>query len=130
MKRLSVGVVAISLIQTSGSVVAQNIGPVSPDVVMECFQSNRPAASCQFSCGTELASPPAGKEVIWPNVDRVEIHNKGNTGRTDTRSWVFVRFKASPMSPAASFGLYIGPRYYCSATLGEAGSAIELRITK
>jgi hypothetical protein len=112
--------------------VAQNIGPGTPDVVMECLDgNNQPAPNCRFTCGTELASPPDGKKVTWSNVDRVEIHHKGSAGRVDTRSWVFVRFRAGPGSPAVILGLYVGPRYFCSTEeLKGPGAPSGLTVTK
>ncbi len=116
-----------------GSMVgAQGLGPGDPDIVFECFANDQPAEYCQFSCGSEL-NQGGGKSVSWGNVSRVEIFHKGASGRSDERSFVFVRFRAAPGSPQAIAGLYIGPPIYCLAdilSVGGSGVRYELRITK
>jgi ribosomal protein S27E len=113
---------------------AEPLGPGPADIVMECVRDNQPSEICQFSCGNELAQPPGGKQVTWGNVSRVEIYNKGSTGRTDTRSWVFVAYKpaANPSAPPNVASLYLGPRYFClgNTLVDGQGKKIELRITK
>lgn len=111
---------------------AQDIGPGNPDEVLECFADNKKSEACTFSCGTEL-SQGGGKQVSWGNVSQVEFYHKGNVGRADTRTWVFVAYKPGPSSQLPNVAaLYIGPRYFCmgGTLVGGTGAKLELRFTK
>jgi hypothetical protein len=115
--------------------LAQNLTPYDPDIVFECIADGKPDNRCRYTCGTELSSPPGGKDVTYPNVSRVEVFNKGSIGHGDTRSWVFIKYQTAPTTKPSVIGLYLGPRYFCSGALltavGEHGQVnLELRLTK
>jgi len=134
-KFLLAAVLAIVAMSAEGQLVsAQNLGPGEPDVVMECLYNGKPSNTCQFSCGSSLDQAPGGKKADWGSVRRVEFFYKGNVGRIDTRTWVFVAFKPGPLTdPPDVVALYIGPPVFCLAgpvTYGGDGGKIELRITK
>jgi hypothetical protein len=111
---------------------AQNLTPYAPDIVMECFANGQPGDKrCPFKCGTGI---PAGPSYT---VDRVEIFNRAQAGRVDTRSWVVLRhYDGQTDNPKpAVIAFYIGPAITCifdlDKRIGEAQQVrLELRITK
>jgi hypothetical protein len=126
LKVVLVLIVASTLVPVQ-SVLAQNLGPADPDVVMECFLDEKRAETCQFACGTELAQGGGKETVSWGGVTRVEFFHKGAVGRTDTRSWVFVQLKTGPKPVVAA--LYIGPNVFCHGSTGGENTPI-LKMTR
>jgi hypothetical protein len=148
---LTAALICLGLVSTTAQ--AQNLAPAPavPDVVMECFRDNQPGSNCGFACGGLLAQAPHGLEDVFSNVTRVEFYYKQTTGRTDTRTWVFVQAytrafeeasgrphkpppQPAPTSKPNVYALYIGPTEYCGATVYQFDTSkpvpLEMRITK
>jgi hypothetical protein len=112
---------------------SQGLGPAGPDVVVECFKNGQPAHDCSVSCGTELKL--LGEGPTWSNVSRLEIFNKGATGRTDQRVFIFLEYRTSADSPPTVIAGHLGANVSCGwASVSMAGEKqdikLEMRITK
>jgi hypothetical protein len=132
--RVAVSAVVVSILACTQLASGQNIGPATPDVVMQCFAGGEPSNACTFSCGSVLNQAPGEKAVLYPNVRRVEFLYKGSTGRVDGRSWVFIQYSPGVNDAKANVAaLYIGPNIYCDTGLvviNGVGATVEMRVTK
>jgi len=112
---------------------SQGLGPAQADVVVECFKDGQPAHDCSVSCGTELKL--LGEGPTWNNVSRLEIFNKGTTGRADGRVFLFLEYRMNPDDPPKIITGQVAPNVSCGwdslLMIGEKRDIkLEMRITR
>jgi len=127
------GIAALLSCALPCAVNSQGMGPGQADVVVECFKDGQPAHDCAVSCGTELKL--LGEGPTWTNVSRLEIFQKGATGRTDQRVFMFLEYRMSPDEPPKIITGYVAPNVSCGwdsvLMVGEKRDMkLEMRITK
>lgn len=74
--------------------LAENLLPnVKPDVILTCFENDKPASTCAFGCANILGV--VGKTVSSgfsvQNASRIEMFTPAKQGRADEHVWVAYR---------------------------------------